>query len=96
MAIGNGRAEPATVWLFAFDATHDVPIARGENAGRTLRYHHVVRELIELGRWRGESEAFELPVARLSSEGRDGIAIVLQRERDGAILAAMEQEIEAR
>jgi hypothetical protein len=88
LTIGAGRAEPATIWLIGFDAAHDVPIARGENRGKTLRYHNVVREITKLGDWRGQPLKLELPVRRYAAEGRDGLAILLQRTNDGAILTA--------
>jgi hypothetical protein len=86
--IGKGDQGPATIWLIAFDDAHDVAIARGENGGRTLRYHNVVREIERLGSWNGDAVTLALPVERLAGEGRDGLAILLQREADGAILAA--------
>ena len=42
---------PRSLWLMAFDRAHEVAIERGENRGRTLRYHNVVREVTPLGRW---------------------------------------------
>jgi hypothetical protein len=76
------------VLLAAFDDVHEVAIDRGENAGKTLTYHHSVRELTELGRYDGGEMSAELPLARLASDGRDGAAILVQRESDGAIIGA--------
>ena len=88
LRIGAGDQGPADIWLVAFDDAHDVDIARGENAGKTLRYHHVVRELTELGHWSGEAVALPLPLDRLAADQRDGAAILVQRRSDGAILTA--------
>jgi hypothetical protein len=88
LSVGAGEEVDAAIWLAAFDDHHDVAIARGENRGRTLRYHHVVRELTRLAYWRGRAIELDLPVARLSAAGRDGAAILVQRLSDGAILAA--------
>lgn len=95
LTLGSGAFERAIVWLAAFDDAHDVRIERGENAGRTLRYHHVVREIVPLGEWRGRSARFELPLARLVADGRDGAAILVQRARDGAMLGALEVDLPA-
>ncbi|MGH6896367.1 MAG: DUF1223 domain-containing protein [Geminicoccaceae bacterium] len=76
------------MWLVAFDGHHDVTIERGENRGRTLRYHQVVRELTRLGDWHGRAIELDLPLAALSAAARDGAAVLVQRLRDGAILAA--------
>jgi hypothetical protein len=49
---------------------------------------HEVREIAEIGRWTGASAELALPIDRLKGEGRDALAILVQRAQDGAILAA--------
>jgi hypothetical protein len=88
LSVGAGEQADAAIWLIAFDDHHDVVIERGENRGRTLRYHHVVREVTRLARWDGQALALELPLARLEAAGRAGAAILVQRVSDGLILAA--------
>jgi hypothetical protein len=88
LALGEGDQVDAAIWLIAFDDHHDVAIERGENRGRTLRYHRVVRELSHLGYWHGRAIEVDLPLAALGAAGRDGAAVLVQRLRDGAILAA--------
>jgi hypothetical protein len=88
LAVSAGDQDDAAIWLIAFDDHHDVAIERGENRGRTLRYHHVVRALTRLGYWRGQALELEVPLARLGAAGRAGAAILLQRLSDGVILAA--------
>src|SRR5689334_25416369 len=66
---------PADLWLVAYDARHQVAVERGENAGRTLDHHNVVRELDRLGSWDGRARTLELPVERLRREGRAGVAV---------------------
>lgn len=48
----------------------------------------MVRGIERLGRWTGTAIEFELPIARHTAEGRDGEAILVQRESDGAVLTA--------
>ena len=88
LAIRSGEAEAATVWLAAYDDVHEVAIERGENAGKTLRYYHSVRELTELGKLDGSALDLDLPLTRLSAEGRAGVAILVQRDSDGVLLNA--------
>jgi hypothetical protein len=88
VTVAGGQAADAAVWLVAFDHRHDVAIERGENRGRTLSYHNVVRELTRLGDWHGREVELDLPLTRLGTDGRDGAAILVQRLSDGAILAA--------
>jgi hypothetical protein len=61
-----------------------VPVARGENTGRTLPHKHVVHELTRLGGWQGETVTFALPAAP------DGMktAVLVQSAFTGPILAA--------
>lgn len=93
LTIGAGEAEPATVWLVAYDDIHEVVIERGENSGKTISYHNSVRELTELARFDGTPLELELPLARMSNEGRDGAAILVQRDGDGAMLTAFKIEL---
>ncbi len=88
LSIGAGETGPATVWLAAYDDVHEVAIERGENAGKTLRYYNSVRELTEIGRIDGAAFDLDLPLTRLSEEGRSGAAILVQRNSDGALITA--------
>jgi hypothetical protein len=88
LAVGAGTRDDAAVWLIGFDDHHDVAIERGENRGRTLRYHHVVRDLTRLADWHGEPLELTLPLARLAAEGRARAVILVQRLSDGVILTA--------
>ena len=66
-------------------AKYGVAIPRGENAGHTLPYKDVVREMVLLGKWRGEAASFPLPGA--SDPGLAEAALV-QGAGCGPILAA--------
>jgi hypothetical protein len=77
----------AVVWAAAWDDHHSVAIARGENAGRTLDYHHVVRWLEVLGPYEPDVEPPALPLDELRNAGRSGVAVVVQRPSDGRVLA---------
>jgi len=76
---------PAIVWAAAFDANWRVEVQHGENAGRTIDYHNVVRELLDLGGWNGSATSLTLP-ATLRSTGR-GVVVAVQDHRSGRILA---------
>lgn len=78
------RTEQAVLWAVAWDYRHEVAIARGENAGRTLSYHHVVRWLEQ---WRSPADQTALPLAELRQAGHAGAAVILQRQSDGHVLA---------
>jgi hypothetical protein len=69
-----------------------VEVARGENRGRALSYHHPVRELSPIGMWHGEPIALRLPLKDLKAMGGDCLFALLQVEDSGPILGAAEYE----
>jgi len=85
--IGRGDAPrlPADVWLIRYDPdVVNVPIARGENAGSTLPYTHIVHALSRLGQWDGSPATFDV------SKAPNGLhtAILIQQPKGGPIFAA--------
>jgi hypothetical protein len=88
VTVGRGAAPAggADVWLARYiPHTVDVTIPRGENAGHTLPYKHVVREMILLGKWRGEAATFPVPGG---SDPGLAEAVLVQANGAGPILAA--------
>jgi len=86
VTVGPGKASrAATVWLAIYDPRRvAVPIAAGENGGRTLPHRNIVKRLTALGVWTGKPVSFALapipsPLAR---------AILVQAGKGGPILAA--------
>ena len=76
----------ADVWLARYiPHTVEVAIPRGENAGHTLPYKDVVREMVLLGKWRGEAATFPLP-----GGGDAGLAeaAIVQCAGNGPVIAA--------
>jgi hypothetical protein len=65
-----------------------VEITRGENRGKTIIYHNVVRKLAEVGRWTGAAQSVRLDKAELMPAGTDGCVAILQEGSAGPILAA--------
>jgi len=83
--VGPGTGA-ATVWLVRYDPSIvKVPIARGENGGKTLPHKNVVKSLIKLGDWTGKSATYRLPPP-MDGNWRD--AVLVQAGSGGAILAA--------
>jgi len=79
------------VWLCPLAKAVAVAIGRGENRGRTITYHNVVRSWVKLGDWTGSEATWSMPIAKIRDDGIDAAAIVLQegtRERPGVILGA--------
>src|SRR5262245_8281347 len=83
----------ATVWLAVAKKDVTVRITRGENRGRTLSYHHPVRELTPVGMWNGEAMTIKLPLKELKTRGGDCLVALLQVENAGPILGAAEHNL---
>jgi hypothetical protein len=81
----------AEVWLCALVKAITVAIGRGENKGRTITYHNVVRHWVKLGDWSGKVNSWNVPSQALKGDGIDEAAVLLQggtAERPKAILGA--------
>ncbi len=75
------------VLLVAYQRTAVSPIARGENAGRTLREYNVVREFRSLGRWQGLKQEYRWRLSLLPPEATDA-AVVVQGVGQAPIIGA--------
>lgn len=79
--LGAGRGA-GTVTLVGFDPSHVTPVARGENAGRTITQANVVRSVRDIGRWTGAAQTLTAALP----EG--AAAAVIVQAPDGRILGA--------
>jgi hypothetical protein len=66
------------VWLSALSKAATIAIARGENKGRTVTYHNVVRRWIKVGDWSGKANSWSIPLQTLKGEGIDEAAVLVQ------------------
>jgi hypothetical protein len=81
----------AEVWLCPLAKTVAVAIARGENRGRTITYHNVVRNWVKLGNWKGAEATWDVPLPQIKAAGIDAAAVMLQEgthDRPGIVLGA--------
>ncbi|HEX4196646.1 MAG TPA: DUF1223 domain-containing protein [Caulobacteraceae bacterium] len=87
LSVGAGEAPAggADVWLIRYlPGDQSVRVLAGENRGKTIVEHNVVRELSRLGGWRGRPVRFHLP-----APGDSGLktVVIVQGVRSGRILA---------
>ena len=83
--------ENAILWLAIFDRLHVTEVPRGENHGKTMTNHNVVREFIPIGLWEGKSVSVSFKMAELRHSPTDensGCAVLLQGEKLGQIVGA--------
>lgn len=78
----------ATLWLAVISRSVTVPIARGENQGKTVTYNHVVRELIPIGLWNGKAMTVELQRDTFMRPDTDACAVLVQQGKAGPIVGA--------
>lgn len=88
----GARVKPATIWLALVKKRAPIAIKRGENSGRKITYHSVVRQMTPVGRWTGKEVVIRLPKYHLASHDSDGCTVLLQQDTAGPILAAVEMK----
>jgi len=79
------------VWLCPLLRSMPIEIGRGENRGRTVTYHNVVRSWLKLGDFTGTDIAWNVPLTEIMSEEIDGAAVMVQQgahDKPGIILGA--------
>ena len=93
ISVGAGRYPKggAEVWLVRYDPSDQaVEIKRGENRGKTMVYHNVVRDLVRLGSWTGKARSYTLPTPETGSAD-DGLesVILVQGAKGGRIIGSL-------
>jgi hypothetical protein len=79
------------VWICSISKAVPIAIGRGENRGREITYHNVVRDLVKVGDWDGTPATWSIPLDSLWREGIDGAVAYLQdgrSDRPGPMLGA--------
>ena len=87
----RGASVSGNLFLVNFISSAPVAIGRGENAGRTVTYTNVARDIVALGAYRGAPAQFDVQGAQLRRNGSDGYVVMLQAgsaTRPGVVLAA--------
>jgi hypothetical protein len=80
------RAQDATVWFMAISPQISVKIERGENSGRDIVYHNVVRKLVPAGTWHGKAVTLNLPKDDLMADCCKGCVALLQTRSVGPVI----------
>jgi hypothetical protein len=83
-ADARGNVPDMVVQVVTYMPEATVKIRRGENAGRTITYHNVVRDLVTLGSWNGQGEY--KATARVPSDMP--VVVLVQAKGAGPIMGA--------
>jgi hypothetical protein len=75
----GGGGDRGEIWLCPLSKAVSVAIGRGENSGRTITYHNVVRQWIKVGEFAGSGETWNVPRAKVTAPDVDAVAVVVQR-----------------
>ena len=94
VAAGKGRqCAPmhGEIWLCSISKAVPIAIGRGENRGREIVYHNVVRNLVKVGDCNGSAGSWTVPLDNVMRDGIDAAAVLVQdgnRDKPGPMLGA--------
>jgi hypothetical protein len=77
----------STLWIMAVSSEKSQVIERGENAGETVVYHNVVRNLVPAAMWKGEAYKGSWMHDAVMTKDSDFCVAVLQEGKTGRVLA---------
>jgi hypothetical protein len=74
----KGRHTAAEIWICGLTKAVAVSIKRGENRGKTITYHNVVRNWLKLDTWNGKAQSWSVPVRDFAADDIDRAAVMVQ------------------
>lgn len=86
VSVGDVAGAKADVWLVTFIREMTTQVVRGENHGKTLTSHNIVREVRHVGRWDGKMT--DIDVSDLMLEDGQSCAVLVQDGNVGPVLGA--------
>ena len=87
----EGAPAQGEVWLCSISKAVPISISRGENRGREIVYHNVVRNLLKVGDFNGSAGSWTVPLDSVMRDGIDAAAVLVQdgnRDKPGPMLGA--------
>jgi hypothetical protein len=92
VSVGAARSDvlrkESTIVLMTLLPVVTVAIEKGENAGRQVSYYNVVRKIMPVGMWYGDSASLKLPKETLLSTSEECCVGLLQITSSGRIIGA--------
>ena len=87
----EGTPAQGEVWLCSISKAVPISIRRGENRGREIIYHNVVRNLLKVGDFNGNAASWTVPLDSVTRDGIDAAAVLVQdgkSDKPGRMLGA--------
>ena len=91
VAASDASHNHGEVWICAVTKAVNIAIARGENRGRAITYHNVVRNMLKVGDWNGAAGSWTVPLENIARDDVDAAVVYVQdgnRDKPGAMLGA--------
>ena len=91
VAASHGPTAHGEIWICSVSKAVPISIGRGENRGQEITYYNVVRNLLKVGDWNGNSGSWTVPIENLARDGVDAAVVYVQdgnREKPGPMLGA--------
>lgn len=85
ISVSGDHPGAAAIWLVNFDLEQTTEVLRGENRGKTLVNHSVVRTAQRIGDWSGSATTIDAADIRTTGQG---CAVLVQTETLGPLLGA--------
>ena len=82
------EVKEATIWLGVVQTTGTIEIPKGENAGKTLAYTNIVRELTPIGLYKGKPMMIQIPRAAIMQPATQKSVVLIQEGKAGPIIGA--------
>jgi len=86
--LDGDASDSAQVWLVTFDRKKTTDIPRGENAGKTLDNHHIVKSMQSVGDWKGAATTIQANITLAKGEGCAVLVQSLSYDTPGPIMGA--------
>ncbi|MCW5702481.1 MAG: DUF1223 domain-containing protein [Bradyrhizobium sp.] len=77
----EGAPVQGEIWLCSISKAVPISISRGENRGRQVIYHNVVRNLLKVGDFNGNPGSWTVPLDSVVRDGIDAAAVLVQGGR---------------
>lgn len=78
----------ATIWLGVVQHSGSVPIKSGENAGKSITYTNIVRDISPIGLWKGQALRIQIPRGAVMMPETQKTVVLIQEGRAGPIIGA--------